>query len=414
MKAEIIAVGSELTSGAKLDTNSQWLSQQLTDLGIRVHFHTTVADDLAENVDVLRTACRRAKLVLITGGLGPTLDDLTRQAMADLTGVQLVLDDTSLATVREMFERRGRTMPARNEVQAMFPEGSEALANPIGTAPGIWMEFDASGEGEPSRIAAMPGVPSEMYRMFDEQVRPRLPASGAVIRRARVNCFGLGESHTEQLLGELTARGRDPEVGITAHEATITLRISAHGRTAEDCDVKINEAVREARRLLGHYVYGIEDEELEDVLVRTLSERNRSLATVESGTGGLMSHRLMTAAGADGCFTGGLVLPSTDAQQRELGLPADLSARQGPVSESVSEQLAVRCRERFDADFALSVTTDNHHGPSDGDVTGPAAWVSLASRDAIQSLPVDRLTNPQIHLSRTVKTALNLLRLHLS
>src|SRR5690606_13579445 len=160
------------------------------------------------------------------------------------------------------FAGRGRSMPQRNEIQAMFPAGSEPLANPIGTAPGIWLEHRTAA-GRLCRFAAMPGVPSEMHRMFVEQVRPRLPMSGAVIRRARLNCFGIGESDTEQLLGDLTARGRDPEVGITAHEATITLRISAHGRTPQECDERIAEAAGQARRLLGHYVYGIEDEELE-------------------------------------------------------------------------------------------------------------------------------------------------------
>lgn len=409
MKAEIIAIGSELTSGAKLDSNSQWLSQQLTDLGIVVHFHTTVADDLAENVAVLRTAARRADLVLMTGGLGPTLDDLTRQALAEMAGVELILDEAVRATIETLFQSRGRTMPQRNEIQAMFPAGAESLANPIGTAPGIWLEY-ATDDGHRCRFAAMPGVPSEMYRMFDEQVRPRLPVSGAVIRRARINCFGLGESHTEQILGDLTARGRDPEVGITAHEATITLRISAHGASSAECDAKITAAQAEARRLLGHYVYGVEDEELEDVVVRQLLQCGQSLATVETGTGGLMSHRLLTVEGSERCFAGGLILPNQASQQRELGLRPDLYAADGPVSEAVAAEMARRCRDRFEADFALSITTERQ---VDADDERPAAFVAFADGSEVRTLPVHRLTNPHIHRSRTVKTALNQLRLRL-
>src|SRR5690606_946796 len=193
--------------------------------------------------------------------------------------------EPSLAAITEMFASRGREMPERNRVQAMFPVGSVPLPNPVGTAPGIWMEVPRDGR-PPSRIAAMPGVPSEMFRMFEEQVRPRLPLSATVIRRARLNCFGLGESHTEEILGALTARGHDPEVGITAHEATITLRITAHGTTDDECNGKLVATREKIRQLLGPFVFGEEDDELEHVVIRQLITAGRTLATVESGTGG--------------------------------------------------------------------------------------------------------------------------------
>lgn len=413
MRAEIVAIGSELTSGAKLDTNSQWLSQRLADLGISVCFHSTVADDLADNVAVLQTAARRTDLVLITGGLGPTLDDLTRQAMAVLAGVELVLDEQALETIREQFLSRGRTMPDRNATQALFPAGSERLDNPIGTAPGIWQEIVFAEEGHLCRLAAMPGVPSEMYRMFEEQVRPRLPISGAVIRRARINCFGIGESHTEQLLGDLTARGRDPEIGITAHEATITLRISARGASVDECDRKIAAAADEARRRLGSYIFGIEDDELEDVVVRELVRRGFTLATVEAGTGGLLAHRLLGVSGSEACFAGGLILPTPQSQQRELHLPRELYDREGAVSASVAAELAVRCRDRFASNFALAIITERGDLSGGDDPARPAAYVALAVRDGVTTFPVQRLTNPQIHLSRTVKAALDHARMAL-
>src|SRR5713226_8434099 len=168
MKAEIISVGSELTSGHNLDTNSQWLSQRLAAIGIPVGWHTTVADDLEDNVAAFRIASQRARLVLVTGGLGPTQDDLTREALARAAGVELVFHEESFQLIQQMFARRGRTMPERNRVQAMFPAGAEPIPNAHGTAPGFWMQVGDC------LVAVMPGVPSEMYAMFETQVKPRL------------------------------------------------------------------------------------------------------------------------------------------------------------------------------------------------------------------------------------------------
>src|SRR5262245_4722016 len=207
MKSEIISIGSELTSGQNLDTNSQWLTLRLAEIGIPVGWHTTVADDLEDNVAAFRIASQRAGLVLATGGLGPTLDDLTREALARAAGVALVPHAESLAQIRAMFARRGRTMPERNQVQALFPAGAEPLPNANGTAPGVWMALG----GCP--VAAMPGVPSEMYAMFDSEVRPRLlrlGLSAGVLLQRKLNCFGAGESAVEEKLLDLTRRGHVP------------------------------------------------------------------------------------------------------------------------------------------------------------------------------------------------------------
>ncbi len=432
MHAEIISIGTELTSGQKLDTNSQWLSLQLADLGIPVHYHTTVADDLPANVAVLRCAVQRADVVLVTGGLGPTLDDLTRQALAELGGVDLVLHAPSLEFIEAFFKGRGRAMPERNRIQAMFPEGGEPLANPIGTAPGIWMELQFDGgrratasatidpvgeppspvaEAVPHRclLAAMPGVPSEMYRMFLEQVRPRLPGGGLLIRRARVNCFGLGESHVEELLGDLTARDRDPEIGITAHEATITLRVIAHGATEDECRLKIDAARAEIRRRLGHYVFGEEDDELEHAVVRLLNERGRTLATAESGTGGLMSHLLTQSPGYEACYLGGLVVPSAAARRALLAI--DDAA--DPISRETAGAMAAHCRDAFHADYAVAVTQYPRIDPAAVMTAAPAAWLALASGAGVAVQEVNLGGNPAILRSRTAKAALNLLRLRL-
>lgn len=415
MHAEIIAIGTELTTGAKLDTNSQWLSQELASIGVPVRYHSTVADDLAANVDVFRIAAGRADIVLITGGLGPTLDDLTRDALAAVVKQKLVLHERSLEIIRGMFQRRGRVMPERNVAQAMFPEGSEVIVNPRGTAPGIWLDVVRAGQSS-CHIAAMPGVPSEMKGMYVDEVRPRLIALGAggtMIRQARVNCFGLGESAAEEMLGDVTARNRDPEVGITVHEATITLRIVAEAATADECDAKITDTKRLIRERMGEYVYGEEDEELEDVVVRMLVERGMTLATSEGATGGLIASRLTTVADSARCFAGGEVVAA--------GCSESESEARGPVTPTLSTtgerdnagHQARSCRERIPATFCLAVTIV-------AEVSSPAspepirvAFVGLVGDDFESVQEVNLTGDPAIQRSRLAKAGLDLVRRHL-
>jgi nicotinamide-nucleotide amidase len=406
--AEIIAIGTELLTGAKLDTNSQWLSRALGEVGIPVRFHQTMGDDLPAMVAVLRAAVDRSDLVLITGGLGPTRDDLTRDALAELAGVELVQDDESLEHIRRLFADRGRVMPERNVIQAMFPRGSEPLKNPRGTAPGIWLELPRPGR-EPCRIAAMPGVPSEMKPMFLGEVVPRLPASGRVIRHACIHCFGGGESHIEELLGELTARGHDPEVGITAHEATITLRIAAEGLTEAECIAKIESTRIVIRERLAEMVFGEEDEELQDVLLPMLRERGETLATAEAGTGGLLAELLTGVPGSGDVYLGGVVAPTDAAKAALLGAPVETLREHGLASEAVALAMAAGCRERCGSDYALAVTAFGSVG-----ATGvPRAWVALSGPDIARAFEHVPVGDPAIARSRAAKTALDLLRRHL-
>lgn len=413
MNAEIIAIGSELTTGAKLDTNSQWLSLELAGVGIPVDYHTTVADHLHAMLGVFQTAAQRADLVLITGGLGPTLDDLTRQALAELMQVPLELHEESLAYIEQLFAKRNREMPERNRIQAMFPKGSRPISNPRGTAPGVWCELPRSYGRTDCVMAAMPGVPSEMKRMFLHEVLPRLPGTGQVIRRACVNCFGVGESKAEEILGDLTERGRMPEVGITVHEATITLRITAQGVDEQDCQTAIAVTKTLIGERMNDLVFGEEDEELEHAVIGLLKARGLTLSTAESGTGGLLAHRLTEVSGFESSYAGGLIAPTDVAKHHLLGIAPETIADAGAVSSAVAVAMAEGCRERFGTNFSLAVTECPASDPDDPQADVPSAFVALSGAGCEQSVELKLGGDPAILKSRTAKAALNMLRLHL-
>lgn len=323
MRAEVIAIGDELTTGQRLDTNSQWISRELAVLGIPTAFHTTTTDSLADGLDVFRTAVERADVVIVTGGLGPTADDLTRDVLALVADEPLELRPEVLAAVEARFARRAVPMPESNRRQALFPRTSRVIPNPEGTAPGIDIEIPRRSPGT-SRVFALPGVPGEMKTMWMATVLPTLAAGrpdAATTRFRRIKCFGAGESAIEALLPDLIQRGRDPLVGITAHEATITLRIVAHGADEAACLAKIAPTERLIRDTLGDLVYGVEDDEIEDAALATVAQAGATLATAEIGTRGQVAALFADASarGSAACLRAGLVLPeSGDAEASAL------------------------------------------------------------------------------------------------
>ncbi|WP_417391171.1 CinA family nicotinamide mononucleotide deamidase-related protein [Gimesia sp.] len=409
MQAEIIAIGSELTNGEKLDTNSQWLSTELAAVGISTHFHTTIADNLDEIVTQFRLSVQRSDLILITGGLGPTLDDLTRQALAEMTESELVLDEKSMEIIEAMFQKRSREMPERNRIQAMFPRGAVPIKNEHGTAPGIWMEVPRLDGKSICLIAAMPGVPSEMKPMFYQSVLPRVTRGTNMIRFARINCFGVGESQTEELLGDITSRGRDPEVGITAHEATITLRIKAMGSSVEECEQKITETNILIQERLGEYIFGYEDEELEHVVMMLLSQKQQTLSTCECGTGGLLSYRLTEVNGSADWYTGGII-SRLESVCSYLAPETEHAAVEFNAAGAVL--IAQATQKKYETDFALAILLDPHQSWQDASQV-PQAYVALANRESEWVEEIGLTVNRAIAKSRVTKAALNLLRRNL-
>jgi nicotinamide-nucleotide amidase len=410
MKAEIISIGSELTSGQNLDTNSQWLSRRLAEIGIPVGWHTTVADDLEANVEAFRVAAGRAALLLTSGGLGPTQDDLTREALARAAGVELVFNDASFAEIRAMFARRGRTFPERNRVQAYFPAGAEPIPNANGTAPGVWQRLGAC------HIAAMPGIPSEMYAMYETQVKPRLLAlglGGGVLVQRKINCFGAGESAVEEKLLDLTRRDHIPEVGITVSDATISLRILASAPDEAAARAQIAPVERTICERLGDLVFGFEEEELHEAVARLLDQKRLSLATAESITGGLVAERICRHPGASQWFRGGIVAYDNRVKVGLLGVPQALIDEHGAVSAPVVEAMAVGCRARLGTDLAVSTVGLAGPGGATPDKPIGLVHVGLAWAGGVLSRHWNWGGTRTEVQSRTAKLALNLVRLHL-
>ncbi len=283
MPTEVIAIGDEMTSGARVDTNSAWLSRRLGELGHEVARHTTIADEMQPMVDEITAAIGRADVVVITGGLGPTRDDLTREAIAAAAGVDLEFDAASLRHIENLFARRAMPMPPRNATQAMLPAGAAAIDNPGGTAPGIDLTIGRC------RLFALPGVPAEMKPMFDRHVAAALLSSvggETVIRHRVMKFFGIGESDMESRLGDMIARGRTPRVGITVSGATISLRITAVAASEPDCQTQIGAAAAEIIGRVGELHFGDgEGTEQHDVVETMLRRSGRRMITIETGGG---------------------------------------------------------------------------------------------------------------------------------
>lgn len=389
MRAEVIAIGDELTTGARLDTNSQWLSAELAVLGIPVVFHTTATDTLEAGAEVFRIAAGRADVVVATGGLGPTADDLTRDVLAAVAGQPLELSTEALVAVESRFARRGMPMPETNRRQALFPRGSRVISNPDGTAPGLDVDL-LRPDGGRARVFALPGVPAEMKLMWRQTVVPALlamqPERGTIVQR-RIKCFGAGESAIEAMLPDLVRRGREPLVGITAHEATITLRIAARGRDEEACRAMIAADEATIRECLGPLVYGVEDDEVEDAAIRAARAAGLSVATAEIGTQGRVAALLAQADARGGgqVFRGGKVLP--------------------PAATDDAATLAEHARRDADSDLGLAV------GPPQADADGRTLLEIVLVSDAGVERVAHRLGGgAALAPSRAAKTAVDLVR----
>jgi nicotinamide-nucleotide amidase len=376
LKAEVLTIGDELLRGEIVDSNKSFLSQRLLTLDIETRFHASVLDDRADMADAFRRAASRSAVVLVSGGLGPTRDDLTIEVLAETFGRKLVLDPASLEAIRAFFARFGREMAEINAKQAWFPEGAEVLPNPIGTAPGTMLEVSvarAALEAQPAQRAegersqqlgrtlffCMPGVPRELYKMMDEQVLPRIAARRRVTsfaRAALLRTFGIGESNLDERLRDLELP-LGVELGFRTNFPDNYVRPVARAASEVEAQAKLERACAAIRARLGALVYGEgEEETLEAVVGRMLAERGKTVAAAESCTGGMIAELLTAVPGSSAYFRGGVVAYSNAAKGALLGVPDELLDRHGAVSEPVARAMAEGARLRFGVDYAVATT----------------------------------------------------------
>jgi nicotinamide-nucleotide amidase len=408
-KASIVSIGDELLSGQTVDTNASWLSGRLLSIGIPVVSFYTVGDDIDSIVRSFNLASSDADLVLATGGLGPTDDDLTRQAFAKFLGTELQLQKELLQKIQDFFTCRNRQMSSKNKIQAYIPAGAKALANNIGTAPGIMAEV------KDKLLIALPGVPSEMKQMFEEAVLPELKrfVTDQVVVVRKLKCFGAGESNIAELLGNLCQRGRNPLINSTAKHGVITLHIIATAKDKIQAQQMAEKDEKSLRNKLGELVYGTEDQTLAEVVGEKLAQRKKTIAVAESCTGGCLAKLLTDIPGASRYFTHGWITYSNSAKTSELGVPPDLIEEYGAVSEQVAKAMAQSAKKRAAAAFAIGIT--GIAGPAGGSEQKPAGLVYI-SVDSDNRCETKRFIfsggRDTIRL-RAAQTALNMLRLKL-
>jgi len=408
MKAEIIAIGSELLTPYRLDTNSLFLTDELNQLGIRVVYKNVVGDSLDDMRTCFSIALLRADLIVASGGLGPTDDDRTREAVAEVLGRKLQLNDEVLHKIKERFHRFNRAMPEINARQAMVPEGAAVLPNPRGTAPGLWLEHQGH------IVVLLPGVPIELHSIFETEVKPRLARLNhderLFTRDLRIT--GLPESEVEQRVRPLYALYPDTETTILAAPTGTQLHPRIWSRDAAKAEKLLDEIVDRMALALGEHLFSIHGETLEEVVARVLVENHATIAVAESCTGGMLAERLTNVPGSSNYFLGGVVCYSNDLKTAFVDVPAAIIESKGAVSSEVALALADGIRRRTGATVGVGIT--GIAGPTGGTPEKPVGLVHIAiadsrgSREHAIRFPGDR---ERIRLYAT-QSALDLVRRH--
>ena len=391
MKAEVLTIGDELLRGEIIDSNKSLLSDRLLSLDVETHFHTSVRDVPADMTDAFLRAAGRSDVVLVSGGLGPTRDDLTSEVLAKSFGLELVLDEAALESIRAFFRVVSREMTENNAKQAWFPAGAEVLPNPIGTAPGFQLRQGGAS------FFCMPGVPRELERMMDEQVLPRIASTvggNQVVRATLLRTFGMGESTLDDELKDIAASG-DVSLGFRTSFPDNYLRPLARAASAEEADAKLAHVCDAIRQRLGPLVYGEGDETLPAVVGRLLCEQGKTIAVAESCTGGLIAERITDVAGASDYFAGGVVAYANSAKTGLLGVPEAVIAEHGAVSDPVVRQMAEGVRNRFGAHIGVATTGISGPGGGSDDKPVGLVHVALAQESGTHSdhfvFPLDRV-----------------------
>ncbi len=406
MRAEIIATGTELLAGGVPDTNSLFLSEELLPLGIETAFKTVVGDSEKDMEEAFRRALDRADVVIITGGIGPTEDDITRKVAAKIVKKRLVLNEEALKAIHARLAGRGRDVIVANDRQALIPAGARLLHNPVGIAPGFFIDEDDAF------IAVLPGVPREMRAMFNEGLKPALGERSRgkrFIRRRALHTCGLSESAVNQAIQDVLKR-EEPVVGLTAKETGVDIRIISHQAGAEQAQSVVDKTEASIREKLGDAVYGVDGQALEEVVGALLKQRRLKIAVAESCTGGLVGARITNIAGSSEYFERAVVTYSNAAKSELLGVPAELIARHGAVSSEVAAAMAQGIRQGAKTDLGLAVT--GIAGPGGGTEQKPVGLVytALAGNQGVKTLEHRFLGDREQIRMRASQMALDMVR----
>lgn len=375
MDAEIIAVGSELLTSNRQETNSLYLTQKLNALGIEVRFKTIVGDNAEHLAQVFRAALGRSRLIFLTGGLGPTEDDLNRQVVAEVLGRPLHEVPEIRRRIEERFARFGRTMSENNARQALVPEGAEWLENKLGTAPGLWISHQGVA------VVLLPGPPKELEAMFEATCAPRLAslATGECLRSRVYKTVGLAESEVDQRIAPLYKNYQNPRTTILATAGVIEIHLQARATNDVEANELLDQLGDRIEAALGEYVFSSGGESLEEVVGMYLVMRQKTVAVAESCTGGLLSERLTRVPGSSNYFLGGMVCYSNELKTALAGVPADLIAEHGAVSLAVAQAMAEGVRKRTGASLGIGIT--GVAGPGGGTPEKPVGLVFIALAD---------------------------------
>lgn len=380
MRSEIIAVGTELLLGNIVNTNAQYLSQKLADLGIDVFYQVAVGDNLQRLTDTIKTGLIRSELVITSGGLGPTVDDLTKEGVAAALGLKLLPHEASIRKIENMFKTLGRPMTENNLKQGYIPEGAGIFENDNGTAPGVLIEKNGK------TIIMLPGPPKELHPMFEDKVLPYLRTKvHSTIRSRMLRVIGIGESAVEDMLKEIFNTQTNPTIAPYAKEGEVHLRITAKTDMAEEADRLIDQMEDSVKAILGENIYGHDEESLEEVVLKLLVERNLTIALAESCTGGLISSRLTDVPGASASLMYGVTSYSNEAKIKILGVKEDTIKSFGAVSSQTAEEMAAGVRKLNGTDIGLSIT--GIAGPEGGSAEKPIGlcYIGIAIGDEVKS-----------------------------
>ncbi|AST59052.1 competence/damage-inducible protein A [Thermoanaerobacterium thermosaccharolyticum] len=408
MKCEIISVGTELLLGQIANTDAKFISEMLTSLGIDVYFQTNVGDNKSRLLECLKIASNRSDIIILTGGLGPTMDDLTKETVAEFFGLKLVVDIDTKIKIESYFKKSMREMTQNNYKQALFPEGSKILPNDNGTAPGCI--FEKNGK----KVVILPGPPSELIPMFNNYVYPFLKSlSNDIIVSRVIKIFGIGESKVETMVSDMLL-SKNPTVAPLIGNGFVTLRITAKSDDVQKAKKMIDDIEVSLRKIFGEYIFGVDDDTMESIVLNLLKDKGSTLSTAESCTGGLLSEKITSVPGASEVFKFGAITYSNESKENILGVSGEIIRRHGAVSEETAREMAMNVKNISKTDYGLSIT--GIAGPSGGTIAKPVGlvYIGLAYKDEIYVKKLISNGNRDKVRLNSAMHALDMLRRHLT